>query len=250
MQVTVPRIQPSQARISINITHVADAIPETVAFLSDLVSAIAAAAINGAFRMAHLHGSQTYASWPLTLASVPAQTKFELELTAVDLRFVECLRSACEAQELSAQIESVAIDTVPPSGDVVMIAHPNGIEGRDIYPPLLRPRLNIDNQFDSSARMHQIIIEMDRPVQASDIDAVAEFIAPWGKLLEAGAFCLPRLDPALAYSIMGPTKMFEADSVEILIDRFEADLEGMNALLNMIDSFAVRMPRAHAATLY
>ena len=250
MQVTVPRAQPSQARIRITITHVANAIPETVAFFSDLVSKIAAAAINGAFRMARLPETQSHATRPVSVAGGPRHTVFELDLNAVDLRFIECLRSACEAQELSAQIESVAIDTVPPSGDVVMIAHPNGIEGRDIYPPLLRPRLNIDNQFDSSARMHQIIIEMDRPVQASDIDAVAEFIAPWGKLLEAGAFCLPRLDPALAYSIMGPTKMFEADSVEILIDRFEADLEGMNALLNMIDTFAVRMPRARAATLY
>ena len=250
MRIAVPRALPSRGRFRVVVSYRADPDPEIRGTVEALFSLLMEAAAGGAFRT----GAGPEPAWFVGATERweegPRETVFRVELRDVDPRFIECLRSGCEARAIAAGIESIVIDTEPGGADLATIAHPNGVEGRAIYPPLARLRLPFEDRFEEATRMHQIILAMNGPARPEQIAALAAHVAPWGALLEAGGFVLPRLDPELAASVMGPVQIFERDSIEIVIDRFDADREGLNALVNMIDTYSARVGEIRSAVLY
>ena len=73
-----------------------------------------------------------------------------------------------------------------------------------------------------------------RSPPAQSVDAVVEWIRPWSELLELGAFTPPVAEPDFGRSIARSVQIFDEATIEIVIDRFEANENAWSVLVSML----------------
>ncbi|MDX8507950.1 hypothetical protein [Mesorhizobium captivum] len=162
----------------------------------------------------------------------------DLEMAAIDGRFLECLRSSLVA---SGKTDAyIALELLAAAnGNRHELPYPDEVDGRPVY-PARRIRLQFVLTIDATitSRMRRLVLTMRGPQSPTEIAAVEDWITPWANALVNGAFVLPHIDPEIAANVFGGVQLFEEDSIEIVVDRFDSSEEAFDVLINMLDRFA------------
>ena len=112
-----------------------------------------------------------------------------------------------------------------------------------LYPePSDLPGFVVDVIDDTDSWMRHCMVELEEPGDASIAAALSDWIDSWGRLLELGAFALPYDDPEEGNSIMGKVAQLDAWSIEIGVDRFDANFAAWGVLTNLLGSFSANSP--------
>jgi len=167
----------------------------------------------------------------------------DLELAAIDGRFMECFRSCLTVAGRGDAYRRLELRAAA-GDDLYELPVPDEVEGRPVYPGQRAPLqfvLTVDATITS--RMRRAVLTMERSQTAADVATVEAGIKPWADALQHGAFVLPSIDPEMAANVFGGVQLFEADSIEIVVDRFDGSEEAFGILVNLLDRFA----RDHAA---
>lgn len=236
MKVLIPPRRVLDGRFLLRIDRSADAENVDTTLLRPLLDAVAGVGRNGGFTTDAAQETRFGQNHVVTDA---AGLRADLTLAGIDGRFVECIRASLTAAGL---IEAFAtLRLAPQEGGEALHAMPppETVDGRAIYPPV-RAVLAFGVQKDTTitSRMRRVVVTGTAPQSARDRAALHDWVAPWGAALELGAFTLPHLFPQEAECVFGGVQSFERDSLEIVVDRFDADEEAFSVLLNMLDLFA------------
>jgi hypothetical protein len=167
------------------------------------------------------------------------QLTYSLDLDAVDPRFVELLRAAL-AQNQAFLPERLSL--LPPPGDATPLRELAWPDDDDPYMGtpvrISEPIFPVTIDATITSRMRRAVVVMAGLQQARDVERLADWLAPLGELLEAGAFCLPSAAPGEAISTFGGVQIFEENSIEIIVDRFDANEAFFDVLVNCLDTYA------------
>jgi hypothetical protein len=214
-------------------------------FLFELIDLIALIGSHGALTEEHADGVMP--RFVVLQRESDDLVRFVLSLNAIDVRFVELIRSAiahCNAEQLPEGLSlmpcALASQGVP---DQVELPWPD-YSRSNIYPAMTSSpcfQLSMDDETDS--RMRRLVVSFGAKQAAEDISRLEELISPWAKLLECGAFSLPSDAPKEAQSTFGCVQLFGPESIEIVIDRFDANEAGLELLVNMLDTYARQQVR-------
>jgi hypothetical protein len=85
-------------------------------------------------------------------------------------------------------------------------------------------------------KMRRCLIELSVLVEAVHVERLSRWITPWYELLDAGAFARPIGLPSQIHSFRGAVTLFDEQSIEITVNRFQASETGWHPLLNMLDT--------------
>ncbi|MFN0113199.1 MAG: hypothetical protein ACKVPY_00830 [Paracoccaceae bacterium] len=160
----------------------------------------------------------------------------DFDLSEIDRRFLFCLESALIAQGMEVPVQEIRLGDG--SGRFQVID--DGLSGADasVFPEL-RQDLGFPYLADGTvtSRMRSTVVTLSESVNAALCDRLAEWVAPLFSLVEAGAFVMTLPYPAEARSFYSGVQQFEMDSLEIVVDRFEADDAAFEILANMLAAF-------------
>jgi hypothetical protein len=107
----------------------------------------------------------------------------------------------------------------------------------DAYPavsPLVRFRL--EGEGGDVGKLRRCVVELATIVEAAHVDQLKEWIDPWFRVLEAGAFSMPVGPATETDCIRGSVELFDEQSIEITVNRFQASETAWHALINMLDT--------------
>lgn len=93
-------------------------------------------------------------------------------------------------------------------------------------------------------RMRRCVVTFSTVVDAALVKALSDWIAPWVVLLEMGGFEQPTAFPGIRSCCFGGVQVYEPDSAEIVVDRFDAAEGGWSVLTNVLSRFALLHPIA------
>jgi hypothetical protein len=117
---------------------------------------------------------------------------------------------------------------------------PDDSNDEDVYPtfsnhlPFSVDWVNVP--FSMSRRC---LVELTRPVEPADVQAVADRVELWGALLLAKGFALPSELPLEEIeSFLGDVTQFDECTIEISVDRFQACATAWAVLVNLLDSYS------------
>lgn len=107
----------------------------------------------------------------------------------------------------------------------------------DAYPAMsAASHFLIERDWQGDHRARRCLVEWSAPIASADVLRLGESVAPWFKLLEAGAFALPVGLPSETDSVAGAVTLFDEQSCEITVNRFDASEMAWHALINMLDA--------------
>jgi len=108
----------------------------------------------------------------------------------------------------------------------------------DAYPavsPLVR--FTLEGEAGNVGKMRRCLVELTTIVEANHLVHLTDWIYPWFRLLESGAFSMPIGLPTETDSFCGDVVLFDEQSIEIGINRFQASETAWHALINMLDTY-------------
>jgi hypothetical protein len=166
---------------------------------------------------------------------------FGLAATEVDPRLVNIIRCLVVRTRVFGEHPRLLLRQLDPpfSGTSRDFPEPAWENEEVLYPEpsdTLSFTLDIDDQVAS--RMRRCMIEPRGGADDALAATIGDWIQCWATLLEAGAFALPRQDPEEAISVMGGVSLFDPWSIEIVVDRFDANEAAWHVLINVLDAFS------------
>jgi hypothetical protein len=209
-----------------------------IELVNNIVSLLAKATSHGAFPVPSLAPTSTY----LTIKKVRIQDfriiLFEVHGKGYDLREFELLRNMLERLLLHGiRILSVILSSSNVLCEEKLKAEPTDETEYDAYPAIstlvhiqtIREPLN-----DGKSR--RALVDFVNSVHKTEVHRLDEWLCPWFQLLEAGAFALPVGLPSETDCIAGAVTLFDEQSIEVSINRFQASECAWNAFINMVDA--------------
>jgi hypothetical protein len=91
-------------------------------------------------------------------------------------------------------------------------------------------------------RLRRCVVTFDQGLDALVLKAIASTIEPWVQLLELGGFEQPTSLPGTRTCSFGGVQIFDVDSAEIVVDRFDAAEGAWNVLANLLAGLAKSLP--------
>ncbi len=263
---------PSVLALHGNFQLIVDGSPAVLAQLDCLVSVIRQVWLSvgqrGGYPVAASGPGQSVLSAHLTTSECSPKSGVFLRARSVDPRSLQILRSASLAQisrvlfpmdgravtamvedenvaeELARVLDNASFVLRPnPSVSVDYITLPGAdpcdeeLSDYDLYPiPVLNGLFDLilDPQL---GRLRRCIVEFERAVNDKMLDHLSMFIRPWVQLLELGGFEQPWDAPGRRSSAFGTIQIYDAKSVEIVIDRFEAAEGAWSILVNLLTTY-------------
>lgn len=214
--------------------------PDAAEQLAPLVGRLALAGSRGA--LASTDAAVAQCRFELTGRQLDARRlRFELGLAGIDPRFVELVRAGASHHPDRPAPTELVLHPVSPAGPVDLreLPWPDDQNPFLNYPGRARDiTFRVDADRSITSRMRRAVVTFVRDLGTADIESLADWLAPLEALIEDGAYCLPSPSPTDAVSIYGGVQLFEPDSAEIVIDRFDANEAFWDTLVNMIDGFA------------
>ena len=174
----------------------------------------------------------------------------DLRCSGLDARFVNCVISALAVNDPDETVDTVVL-AAPSGGPPPVVPQPHEIEEDTVYPErrdTLAFRLMIDTTVTS--RLRRLVVTYPHAVTRDDLARLGDWIGPWAAALEAGAFVLPHEAPAEAVNVHAGVQLFEKDSAEIVVDRFDSYDEAFDILLNMLDQYSRMVDRIDKVELF
>lgn len=113
---------------------------------------------------------------------------------------------------------------------------PNDQNEYDAYPCAARVHFAVEVEGFIPTRMRRCLIELAVPIEAFHVLHAQQWIAPWFDLLEAGAYAVPVGHAAQTDSLRGDVELFDDQSIELTVNRFQASETAWGALINMLDT--------------
>ncbi|SRR5258706_2805202 len=108
----------------------------------------------------------------------------------------------------------------------------------DFYPtPVLRRPFDLILAAQQG-RLRRCIVDFVATIDRLLIGKLAGRISPWVRLLELGGFEQPYDAPGMRSTAFGTVQIYDAHSVEIVIDRFDAAEGAWSVLVNLLAGFA------------
>jgi hypothetical protein len=166
---------------------------------------------------------------------------FKLLANFIDVRAFQLLRNiAGRFKLMNAHIRGITVTQLgqkdQPSIDLPVPSEENE---EDIYPEASE-FIGFDVVWEESdfGNARRCLVEMYNSVNSSHALSLAEWIEPWYRLLEAGAFAMPIGLPDETESTRGSVTIFDDITIEISIDRFQASESAWYVLVNLIYSFS------------
>lgn len=113
---------------------------------------------------------------------------------------------------------------------------PNDQNEYDAYPSPAHVRFAVEAEAFNPTKMRRCLVELAVPVEAFHLLQVQQWITPWFDLIEAGAYALPVAHAAQVDSLRGDVELFDEQSIELTINRFQASETAWGTLVNMLDT--------------
>lgn len=200
------------------------------AWLFDVLRDLADAGARGAFAP---RGTKAPALSLRAFGPAPQGLRAEMDASGVDWRIIGCVASAIAARGLDGSVSDLRLTSRGAEPHLVYVSL-DGIDA-SIFPGL-RPDLGFVYMADTTitSRMRSTIITLTDRATKAEADSLARWIAPWARLVEAGAFAATRPFPIEARNFCSGVQSFERDSLEIVLDRFDGDGAAFDILANML----------------
>jgi hypothetical protein len=195
----------------------------------------------GAFAAPTASPEQSRFEWADSPLSAADHFSFKLRAHSIDPRAFQFLRSMCSRLKLEGiEVARLTVkDLMQREGQMRPLPEPTDENETTAYPQLSEfIAFDVQSEQSGFSKARRFLVEMQDPLEASNLTALAEWIAPWYALLEAAAFALPVGLPYETECIRGAVTLFDEITSEISVDRFLATESAWDVLTNMIHSFA------------
>jgi len=113
---------------------------------------------------------------------------------------------------------------------------PNDQNEYDAYPSPAHVRFAVEAEDFIPTKMRRCLVELALPVEAFHVHQIQQWIAPWFDLIEAGAYALPVGHATEVDSLRGDVELFDEQSIELTVNRFQASETAWGTLVNMLDT--------------
>lgn len=196
--------------------------------------------------------------------------EWAVQTTDFDVRALHILRSGMlhaivrsrfPAEDANDMLEGGAVESalLEETAGAVLGALPGGVDPSDLarlpgtrwpadqadefevvmYPPVTRRIPFALRLSDSGGTLRRCLVSLTGAADSPLIAELARFISPWVQLLELGGFEQPADVPGLSLPVFGGVQVFERRSVEIVVDRFDADEGAWSVLVNLLANFSL-----------
>jgi hypothetical protein len=162
-----------------------------------------------------------------------------VEAQGVDLRSLQLLRSMADRLSLrDVAVVQCSLSTLETQDNsIFVIAEPADDDENDMYPGIsTQVRFNLTSESFVDTRMRRCLVELNTQVEAAHVARLADWIDPWFGLVEAAAYALPVGRATQVNSFRGDVALFDEQSIEITVNRYEASEYGWCALVNLLES--------------
>jgi hypothetical protein len=206
--------------------------------ISDIVHVLSKGASHGAFPAPGVEPASAYLRIGKTGVEESRVLVFEVDGDGYDWRGFQLLRSMSERLlRYDIKVLRVALSSSSAPWDEVPTPLPTDETEYDAYPAmssLIRFQTIREPLDDGKSR--RAIVDLFTEVDKSQLQRLDVCLRPWFHLLEAGAFALPVGLPSETESIAGAVTLFDAQSIEVSINCFQASECAWNAFVNMVDA--------------
>ncbi|MEA3548057.1 MAG: hypothetical protein U9R66_10380, partial [Thermodesulfobacteriota bacterium] len=221
--------------------NISSPVDETVfGELARIVSVFVEAGGHGGFPDPYVSPNHARLTLKSTKLALPGDFICIMEAYYVDRRAFQLLRNMAGRLKLQnidvmcivvtelAQREILAVD----------VPEPNDLNEGDVYPEIsFQVGIKLEGEETGFSKARRCLVEMRNSVNALHVLGITDWIKSWYLLLEAGAFAMPVGLPEDTHSICGSVTIFDENTVEISMDRFQASENAWNVLVNMIDAY-------------
>jgi hypothetical protein len=212
------------------------------------VSRVALAAPLNEFRQGADQLLQTRAVDPRAFQIVRSAMLWQAARRLLERDGVELVDEERRAAELQRLLGDASLVVYPAQTDAAQTmrlpgADPSGDESEvDLYPT---PSESMPYKFvrdPQPGKLRRCVVTFSKDVDAPVVKALSDTIAPWVALLELGGFEQPTAFPGIRTCSFGGVQVYERDSAEIVVDRFDAAEGAWSVLANGLSAFALLHP--------
>jgi hypothetical protein len=159
-----------------------------------------------------------------------------LDVRNLDLYGLELVRNMA----MRLEVQGIAVSGLRLDGPAQLPAErrksdPEDENEFDAYPAVSK-HLGFASKGEEGdvGKMRRCLVELSVPVETAHIARLSQWVAPWYELLEGGAFARPVGLPSETESFRGDVTLFDEQSIEITVNRFQASETAWHPLLNML----------------
>jgi hypothetical protein len=234
-------------RGALRLEMIGAAAPDRLAAIRPVVDAILACGAAGGFCPPRIAPNNSWLGSTGPMLAAGSNIELPLEAYEVDPRFVRLLQATLlRRPDLSDGAPDLFLRQLyPPRNEPLRHLPDCNADNEEIlYPEASeRPGFVVEVIDDTDSWMRHCMVELEEPCEPAIATALGDWIESWGCLLELGAFALPYDDPEEGHSIMGKVAQFDAWSIEIGVDRFDANFAAWSVLTNLLGTFSATRHR-------
>ncbi|MGZ8942690.1 MAG: hypothetical protein ACXW00_07990 [Methylobacter sp.] len=213
--------------------------PDTLELLQNCMLSFVTAGNQGAFPAPGLSPGSVWLRAGVFIQQSPNRFVCELEGENFDMNGFELLRNMVEwLVRRDIDVRRIVVMSADPV-DKPRLKPPPTDNTEDAAYPAMSPVLGFEVTRDwiDDGKFRRCLVELSTHIDTSSVDRMVSCVSPWFQLLESGAFSLPVGHAWETDCVAGAVTIFDAHSIEITINRFQASESAWHALVNMIDSY-------------
>ncbi len=239
--------------ISLTLEHATAWSAPDVAFVTAVLHSFVRAGALGAYTSTRAQQPGTGEFELVGAATVAgAGLSFQLRALALDARAFQLLRHMLSRLESDGGMlrRMFVVGTTPGAGTRVAYPAIDYHNEADQYPEAPgKPGFAVVIDDGAYGKARRVLVEYPALVEGHVVDALCEYAAAWGELVEHGAFAMPVGLPDVIYSVMGVVSQFDAITFEIEVPVYAGSELGFDVLLHMLAGYHRRVAPLRVVTI-